>query len=130
MQKPHDKNKVKLSKDTLNKICKVTNLSEEDVLYIVNYFDEFHDLNEYEILCVFDDEEEEHCKYHEMAEIVFKDNINEMFLWIYDYKYAVNDIYDFVIPECSTGKTLAEAYIYSKDNIITLSDETCVFIYR
>ncbi|MBQ8998172.1 MAG: hypothetical protein IJ086_05715 [Clostridium sp.] len=130
MQKSHDKNKVKLNKETLNRICEVANLSKEDALYIVNYFKHFHTLNDYEILCVFDDEQEEHCKYYEMAEIVFKDNPQEMFLWIHDYKYAANDIVDFIIPECCAGKTLAEAYVYSSKNIITLSDGTCVFIYE
>lgn len=129
-QKIHDKNKVKLEQSTLDKICKEYNTSEEDVLYIVNYFKDFHSLTDDEILSVFDDEHPNHCEYSDKIELVFKKDANEMFLWIHDYKYAVNDLIDFIIPEHSVGKTLPEAYVYSRDNIITLSDGQCVFKYE
>lgn len=122
-------NKIQVSENVINHLTKIRNFSREDVISMITYFEDFHTLNDDEIISVFDENHENHEKYSDMIELVFKCDANEMFCWINDGKYDALELADFTIPEDCAGKTLAEAFVQVSDNILELSNGTCVFQY-
>lgn len=122
-------NKIQVSENVINHLTKICNFSREDVVSIITYFEDFHTLDDDEIISVFDENHENHEKYSDMIELVFKCDANEMFCWINDGKYDALELADFTIPENCAGKTLAEAFVQVSDNILELSNGTCVFQY-
>lgn len=122
-------NKIQVSENVINHLTKICNFSREDVISMITYFEDFHTLNDDEIISVFDENHENHEKYSDMIELVFKCDANEMFCWINDGKYDALELADFTIPENCAGKTLAEAFVQVSDNILELSNGTCVFQY-
>ena len=122
-------NKIQVSENVINHLTKICNFSREDVISIITNFRAFHNLDDDEIISVFDENHEDYDIYSDMIELVFKDNANEMFCWINDGKYDALNLADFIIPEDCAGKTLAEAFVKASDNILELPSGVCVFQY-
>lgn len=113
-------NEIKISEKVMNHLTKEFKFSKKDIISIFNKFNWLLDEEDDEIIEIFDGES----KYNEFR---FKDNAYEMFCWLNDEKNDVFKLANYIIPENCAGKTLAEAYVENQDNILILSDGTCIF---
>lgn len=120
---------IKVSNEVLKYFKEELNISSKDAISIISKFECFQDLTDDEIISVFNENHEKHKEYSEMIELVWKDNCSEMFEWIHEGSDITTYIADYMLDESCVGKTFAEAFIDSSENIVRLSDGRCLFQY-